>query len=66
MLNFRLPHPEVLVDIYRVKELDFLKEDKGGLSINALTRHRSVSIPKSTCYIVCGRNTNYWTISGSP
>jgi len=42
MLNFRLLHPEVLVDINRVKELDFLKEDKAGLSIGALTRHRAI------------------------
>jgi carbon-monoxide dehydrogenase medium subunit len=55
MLNFRLLHPEVLVDINRVKELDFLKEDKGGLSIGALTRHRVIetsSLIREKCPIL--------------
>jgi CO/xanthine dehydrogenase FAD-binding subunit len=46
MLNFRLLHPEVLVDINRVKELDFLSEKDGRLSIGALTRHRTVASSK--------------------
>ena len=46
MLNFRLLHPEVLVDINRVKELDFLSEKDGRLRIGALTRHRTVASSK--------------------
>jgi CO/xanthine dehydrogenase FAD-binding subunit len=46
MLNFRLLHPEVLVDINPVKELDFVVERSGGLSIGALTRHRTIENSK--------------------
>ncbi len=46
MLNFRLLHPEVLVDINPVKELDFLSESDGRLRIGALTRHRTVESSK--------------------
>lgn len=46
MLNFRLLHPEVLVDINRVKELDFCSETDGCLRIGALTRHRTVASSK--------------------
>ena len=46
MLNFRLLHPGVLIDINPVKELDFLKEQNGGLSIGALTRHRTIENSK--------------------
>jgi CO/xanthine dehydrogenase FAD-binding subunit len=40
MLNFRLLKPTALVDINRLSELDFIKEDEAGLRIGALTRHR--------------------------
>lgn len=40
MLNFRLLKPTALVDINRVSELDFIREDEAGLRIGALTRHR--------------------------
>src|SRR5208337_2327828 len=46
MLNFRLLHPEVLVDINPVKELDFVVERSGGLAIGALTRHRTIENSK--------------------
>lgn len=42
MMNFRLVHPEVLIDINPVKELDFIREQNGGVSIGALTRHRAI------------------------
>jgi carbon-monoxide dehydrogenase medium subunit len=42
MLNFRLLHPEVLVDINRIKELDHITPHDGGLRIGALTRHRAI------------------------
>jgi CO/xanthine dehydrogenase FAD-binding subunit len=47
MLNFRLAHPEVLVDINRIKELDFVAERDGGLAIGCLTRHRTVEASSS-------------------
>ena len=46
MLNFRLLHPEVLVDINPIKELDFVAERDGGLAIGALTRHRTIENSK--------------------
>ena len=42
MLNFRLLAPSILVDISRLKELDYLEENNGGLRIGALTRHHSL------------------------
>lgn len=42
MLNFRLIHPEVLVDINRIKELEFIAESGAGLRIGCLTRHRTI------------------------
>ncbi|MGB7481320.1 MAG: xanthine dehydrogenase family protein subunit M [Burkholderiaceae bacterium] len=40
MLNFRLLNPAALIDINRITELDFLREQPdGGLAIGALTRH---------------------------
>ena len=38
LLNFRLAHPEVLVDINRIADLAYLRADDGGLAIGALTR----------------------------
>jgi aerobic carbon-monoxide dehydrogenase medium subunit len=46
MLNFRLVHPDMLIDINPVKELDFIRENKGGVSIGALTRHRLIESSK--------------------
>jgi len=43
LLNFRMLRPRLLVDINRVGELDFLRDDgAGGLSIGALTRHHAL------------------------
>ena len=42
MMNFRLVHPEALVDINRVTALDFITPQNGGLRIGALTRHRTI------------------------
>jgi CO/xanthine dehydrogenase FAD-binding subunit len=38
LLNFRLAQPEVLVDINRISELDYIRAWDGGLAIGALTR----------------------------
>src|SRR5262245_61292431 len=38
LLNFRLAHPEVLVDINRIAELAYVRAENGGLAIGALTR----------------------------
>ena len=42
MMNFRLVSPALLIDINRIKELDFLEEQAGGLRIGALTRHHTL------------------------
>ena len=43
LLNFRLAHPESLVDINRIADLAYLRaDDGGGLAIGALTRQHAV------------------------
>jgi aerobic carbon-monoxide dehydrogenase medium subunit len=42
MLNLRLLAPSTLIDINRLKELDYVRFDGGALAIGALTRHNSV------------------------
>ena len=42
MLNFRLVHPAVLVDINRIPGLDKVDAAKGSLKIGALVRHREI------------------------
>jgi aerobic carbon-monoxide dehydrogenase medium subunit len=42
LLNFRLAHPEVVIDINRIAELDYVRADDGGVAIGALTRQHAV------------------------
>jgi carbon-monoxide dehydrogenase medium subunit len=42
LMNLRLAAPEVLIDLNGVAELDFMRDDGGGLAIGAMTRHRDV------------------------
>jgi carbon-monoxide dehydrogenase medium subunit len=42
LLNFRLSHPQVLVDINRLSELDYVDRTRDVLRIGALTRHRTI------------------------
>jgi CO/xanthine dehydrogenase FAD-binding subunit len=42
MLNFRLASPEVLIDINRLQELDYVREKDGKLAIGALTRQTTL------------------------
>src|SRR5437667_10990838 len=42
LLNMRLSQPEHVVDINRIAELAYIREEQGGLAIGALTRHRTV------------------------
>jgi CO/xanthine dehydrogenase FAD-binding subunit len=44
MLNFRLVHPEILVDINRIPGLDKITPQNGGFRIGALTRHRAIEM----------------------
>ncbi len=41
-MNFRLAAPEVLIDLNRVNDLDFIRQDDGNLHIGAMTRQRAV------------------------
>jgi carbon-monoxide dehydrogenase medium subunit len=43
MLNFRVVQPSLLVDIGKLVELDFIKEDGEYIVIGALTRHNTVA-----------------------
>jgi carbon-monoxide dehydrogenase medium subunit len=42
MLNFRLARPAALVDVNRIPELAYLREDDGTLAFGALTRQRTI------------------------
>lgn len=42
MLNFRLTRPSHLIDINKVSELDYIREEDGRLAIGALTRERTI------------------------
>jgi carbon-monoxide dehydrogenase medium subunit len=42
LLNMRLARPSALVDINRVRELDYIREENGALAIGALTRQRTI------------------------
>jgi aerobic carbon-monoxide dehydrogenase medium subunit len=42
MLNFRLARPAALVDVNRISELAYLREDHGTLAFGALTRQRTI------------------------
>ncbi|HZV51385.1 MAG TPA: xanthine dehydrogenase family protein subunit M [Candidatus Dormibacteraeota bacterium] len=42
LLNFRLARPELLVDINRISELQYVREEAGGLAVGALTRQRAL------------------------
>jgi carbon-monoxide dehydrogenase medium subunit len=42
LLNFRMLRPAMLIDINRVSELDYLREEGTGLRIGALTRHHTL------------------------
>ncbi len=42
LLNMRLARPQLLLDLSRVEELDFIREFDGGLSIGAMTTKRAV------------------------
>ena len=52
MMNFRVARPEFLIDINRLKELDYHRIEKGELVIGALARHaalRSSEVVRKAC-----------------
>ena len=42
MMNFRLVSPSIIIDLNRVTELGYLREQDGGLAIGAMTRQSQV------------------------
>ena len=42
MMNFRVAQPAMLIDINRIKELAYIKDDAGGVRIGAMTRQRTI------------------------
>jgi carbon-monoxide dehydrogenase medium subunit len=42
MLNFRLARPAALVDVNRIPELAYVREDDGTLALGAMTRQRTI------------------------
>jgi carbon-monoxide dehydrogenase medium subunit/2-furoyl-CoA dehydrogenase FAD binding subunit len=42
MMNFRVARPEILIDINRIKELDYIREEGDELVIGALTRESAL------------------------
>jgi aerobic carbon-monoxide dehydrogenase medium subunit len=42
MLNFRLARPAALVDVNRIPELAYVREDNGTLAFGAMTRQRTI------------------------
>jgi aerobic carbon-monoxide dehydrogenase medium subunit len=47
LLNFRMLRPAILIDINRVSELAYLREEGTGLRIGALTRHHTLETSPS-------------------
>jgi CO/xanthine dehydrogenase FAD-binding subunit len=42
VMNFRLAQPAFLVDLNRIRELDYVRQEDGGLRIGAMTRQRTL------------------------
>ena len=42
LLNFRLAHPEALIDLNRIPDLAYIRADDGGVAMGALTRQHAV------------------------
>lgn len=42
LLNMRLARPAALIDVNRLRDLDYVREADGGLAIGAITRQRTV------------------------
>jgi carbon-monoxide dehydrogenase medium subunit len=43
-MNFRLSHPEVVIDLRRVPELDYVRTDPGSVRVGAMTRQRTLEL----------------------
>ena len=55
MMNFRLARPDVLVDLNRISDLSYIRDDGDCLAIGAMTRERTIEnsdLVKSACPLV--------------
>ncbi len=65
MLNFRLASPEILVDINRLQDLDYVEEKDGKLAIGALTRQTTLEFSE-TVKSRCGLLADATELIGHP
>lgn len=76
LLNMRLARPELLIDLAKVPDLDYIREVDGKLAIGAMTRQRSVEfsplvreryplVLAATMNIAHPQNRNQGTVGGS-
>ena len=72
MLNLRLLAPKTVIDVNRLKDLDYVRFDGGELAIGALTRHNTVLRSKAVaehCALMVEAyrfvsHPNYWVVVG--
>ncbi len=65
MMNFRLASPEVLIDINKLKDLDYVREVDGKLAIGALTRQTTLEFSE-TVRSKCGLLADAAELIGHP
>jgi carbon-monoxide dehydrogenase medium subunit/2-furoyl-CoA dehydrogenase FAD binding subunit len=65
MMNFRLASPEILVDINKLRDLDYVRETDGKLAIGALTRQTTLEF-SDTVKSKCGLLTDATQLIGHP
>lgn len=76
LLNMRLARPGLLIDVARIGELDYVREDGGCVAIGAMARQRSVEFAQVvrdkhpflyavTMHIAHPQNRNQGTVGGS-
>ena len=65
MMNFRLASPEVLIDINKLKDLDYVQEADGQLAVGALTRQTTLEFSE-TVRSKCGLLADAMELIGHP
>lgn len=76
LLNMRLARPELLIDLARIPDLDYIREEAGSLIVGGMTRQRSLELSAevrvrfplvydATMHIAHPQNRNQGTVGGS-
>jgi len=76
LLNMRLARPELLIDLARIPDLDYVREDGGALAVGAMARQRALELTPlvrdrhpivhaATLLIAHPQNRNQGTVCGS-